>query len=342
VIGLDLETDLAVIKVDAGPLPALSIGDSEQLRPGQLVMAFGNPLGMQNTVSLGVVSSVARQLEADSPMIYLQTDAAIHSGSSGGPLVDLQGRIVGINTLMVSRTGGYEGLGFAAPANIVRTVYEQIRVHGRVRRGDIGVRAQTITPELAAGLGLARDHGVVLADVLPRSPAAKAGLAAGDIVLALDGKPMENSRQLQVGLYRHVVGDIVSLEVLRDGRSSAFPVALTERLDGAAGEAASADPRRHLVPQLGILAVALDPRVAQLLPAVRGARGVVVLSTVNGAIETRNGGLAPGDVIYAVNRTPVGELTALRAALDAIGPGQPIVLQLERNGELQYLTFLAE
>ncbi len=273
-------------------------------------------------------------------MIYVQTDAPINSGSSGGPLVDLQGRIVGVNTLMLSRSGGYEGLGFAAPSNIVRTVYEQIRAHGRVRRGDIGVRAQTITPELAAGLGLARSSGVLLADVLPRSPAAAAGLAAGDVVVALDGKAMENSRQLQVGLYRRFVGDVVTLDVLRDGRTAAYPVAMTERLDALAGTAT--DPRRNLVPKLGVLAVALDPRVARLLPAVRRGQGVVVLSTVSGAIEARDGGLEPGDVIYSVNRSAVTELDGLRATLDGIRPGDPVVLHLERKGELMFLAFLAE
>lgn len=342
VVGLDLETDLAVVKVDAGPLPALPIGDSDDLRAGQLVLAIGSPLGLQNTVSLGVVSAVARQLEPESPMIYVQTDAPIHAGSSGGALVDLRGRLVGLNTLMLTKGGGYEGLGFAAPANIVRTVFEQIRASGRVRRGDIGVRAQTITPELAGGLGLGRQTGVVLADVLPRSPAAVAGLAAGDIVVALDGKPMENGRQLQVGLYRRAVGDVVTLEVVRDGRPMMFPVALAERPDALAGVASTADPRRNLVPKLGILAVALDARVAGLLPAVRGLRGVVVLSTTSGAIETRDGGLAPGDVIHAVNRVPVAELAALGAALDSVPPGQPIVLHVERNGERMFLAFVGE
>lgn len=342
VVGLDLETDLAVIKVDAGPLPALAFGDSDGLRRGQLVLAFGNPLGLQNTVSLGVVSAVARQLEAESPMIYVQTDAEIHEGSSGGPLVDLQGRVVGINTLMLSRGGGYEGIGFAAPSNIARTVYEQIRAHGRVKRGDIGVRAQTITPDLAAGLGLGRQRGVVLADVLPRSPAARAGLAIGDVVLALDGKPMENGRQLQVGLYRHVVGDVVTLDVLRNGTPTPFPVAMTERIDVMTGETA-VDPRRNLVPRLGILAVPLDPRVARLLPVgARGPQGVVVLSTLAGAIEAKDGGLEPGDVIYAVNRTAVAELGGLRTALDALRPGEPLVLQVERKGELMFLSFLTE
>ena len=152
IVGLDLETDLAVIKVEATGLPTLAFGDSDDLRAGQIVVALGSPLGFNNSVSLGVVSAVARQLEPESPMVYVQSDAAISSGSSGGPLVDLRGRIVGINTLVASREGAAgEGLGFAAPSNIVRAVYEQIRQHGRVRRGDIGVRPQTLTPMLATG-----------------------------------------------------------------------------------------------------------------------------------------------------------------------------------------------
>lgn len=342
VVGLDLETDLAVVKVNETGLPVVPLGDSDSLRAGQLVLAFGSPLGLQNTVSLGVVSSVARQLERDSPMIYLQTDAPINAGSSGGPLVDLQGQLVGINTLMMSRTGGYEGLGFAAPSNIVRTVYEHIRKHGRVRRGDIGVRAQTITPELAAGLALPRDSGVILADVLPRSPAAIAGLRPGDLVLTLDGKAMENGRQLQVGLYRRFVGDVVSLEILRDGRTSTFPVAMTERQDPLAGMSSAVDPRLNLVDGLGVLAVTLSPQVAGLLPGLRTSTGVVVLSTVSGALDTADGGLAPGDVIYAVNRTAVHDLGTLRTAIRAVGQGQATVLQLERKGERMLLTFLVE
>ena len=206
VVGLDLETDLAVVKVEATGLTPLVFGDSDELRAGQLVVALGSPLGFHNSVSLGVVSAVARQLEPESPMVYVQSDASISSGSSGGPLVDLRGRIVGINTLVASREGAGDGLGFAAPSNIVRSVYEQIRRHGQVRRGDIGVRAQTLTAVLAAGLGVTRDHGVVLADVTPGGPAAQAGLRPGDVVVALDGKPMENGRQLQVGLYRRARG----------------------------------------------------------------------------------------------------------------------------------------
>jgi serine protease Do len=272
----------------------------------------------------------------------VQTDAPINAGSSGGPLVNLQGEVVGINTMMLSRSGGYEGVGFAAPSNIVRTVYEHIRRHGRVRRGDIGVRAQSITPALAAGLALPRDSGVVIADVVPRSPAAVAGITVGEIVLALDGKPMENGRQLQVGLYRRFVGDVVQLDVLRDGQTVRIPVAMTERQDPLIGLKAGADARRNLVAKLGILGVALDSRVGGLMPALRSVQGVVVVSTVSGVLDAKDGGLAPGDVIRGVNRTPVAALDDLRAALDGVGPGQPLVLHLERQGELLFLSVVAD
>ena len=255
VVGTDLETDLAVLKVQVDDqLPFLELGDSEALSPGQIVMAFGSPLGLENSVSLGVVSAVARQLRLGDPMIYIQTDASINPGNSGGPLVDVNGRVVGISTFILSQSGGSEGLGFAVPSNIVRTVYEQMRQHGRVRRGAIGARVQTVTPELAEGLGLAQDWGVILADVYPRGPADAAGLRVGDIVLAMDGKPMENARQFQVNLYPHGVGETVRVEVLprrpahrvhgldrrASGRSRPFPA------DGAAGRAsrvAAGDPR---------------------------------------------------------------------------------------------------
>jgi serine protease Do len=340
-IGIDLETDLAVIKVDERNLPALPFGDSDGLRAGELVAAFGSPLGFDNSVSLGVVSATARQLEPESPMIYVQTDAAINPGSSGGPLVDLRGHIVGINTLILSRSGGSEGLGFSAPSNIARAVYEQIRQFGRVRRGDIGVRAQTITPVLARGLALTRERGVVLADVIPGSPADGAGLRAGDVVLSLDGKPMDNGRQLQVNLYRHVVGDVVTLEIVRDGRTARCAVAVTERRDLSFLSDAM-DARQHMVAPLGILGLDLTEQIRQLLPAVRVATGVVVASTVAGATDSRDGGFAPGDVICAVNRTPVSGLSDLRELLGKLRTGDPVVVQLQRRGELMYLAFTLE
>ena len=342
IVGIDAETDLAVLRVSGPGLTAAAFGDSDNLRPGQLVLALGSPFGLHNSVSLGVVSASARQLEPESPMIYVQTDAAINPGSSGGPLVDLSGRLVGINTLIFSQGGGYDGIGFAAPSNVVRTVYEQIKAFGRVRRGDIGVRAQTVTPVLAAGLSLSRERGVVLADVLPGSSAEVAGLRAGDLVLTVDGKPMENGRQFHVGLYRGAAGQVVTLDILRGTQALRFPVALGERRDLIADLASATDPRENLVPRLGILGITVNPAIGQMLPGLRMKAGVVVASLANGTLDSRQGGLAAGDIVFGVNRTPVPGLDDLRAAIDTLKPGDPVVLHVERRGERLYLPFTIE
>src|SRR5262245_778457 len=246
-VGIDDETDVAVLKIDAGNLRALPFGDSEAIRSGQMVLAFGSPMGLQNSVSMGIISSVARQLEPESPMVYIQTDASINTGNSGGPLIDTKGRLIGINTLIISPSGANSGLGFAAPSNIVKAVFEQIKTSGRVRRGEIGVRAQTVTPVLAAGLKLPRDWGAVLSDVVPGGPADRAGLAVGDLIVSVDGKPIENGRQLNVTLYRRAVGDVVRLEVLREGQPKTVVVSVAERPDVMSQIIALADPRENVV-----------------------------------------------------------------------------------------------
>jgi serine protease Do len=341
VIGVDEETDVAVLRVEERGLPALPFGDSDDLRAGQMVLAFGSPLGLQNSVSLGIVSAPARQLEPESPMVYIQTDASINQGNSGGPLVDARGRLMGINTLILSGAASTSAPGFAAPANIVRAVFEQIRRTGRVRRGEIGVRAQTVTPILAAGLSLKRDQGAVLADVSPGSPADRAGLSVGDLVLTLDGKPIENGRQLHVNLYRRAVGDIVRLEVLRGDQPTTVTVPVTERADSLSAAMLPSDPRENVVGRLGILAATLDPKLAAVLP-LRAKAGVVVASASATVLDSDNGGLQPGDVIHAVNGQWISDLPALRAAIDAAKPGAPVVLQLERRGVLMYLAFTLE
>jgi serine protease Do len=341
VIGVDRETDLAVLKVDESGLPALELGDSEALRQGELVMAFGSPLGFEGSVSLGVVSAVARQLRPEDRMIYVQTDAAINPGNSGGPLVDLSGRVVGINTLIVSQSGGSEGVSFAAPSNIVRTVFEQIRRTGRVRRGEIGVRTQTLTPMLAAGLGLRQDHGVVLSDVRPDGPAARAGLRPSDVVLALDGKEMENARQLEVNLYARPAGQPVTLDVLRGADRLTLRVEVSERAGDPERFAALVTPERNVVAPLGILAVDVDEGLLRLLPPLRAQAGVLVAAAAPDAPAWRDP-LLPGDVIYTLNQEPVPTLARLRELLAARPAGRPVVLHVERAGELRYLAFELE
>ena len=341
-VALDDETDLAVVKVSEKDLPALTFADSDSVRPGQIVMAFGSPLGLNSSVTLGVVSAIARQLESEDPMVYLQTDAPINPGNSGGPLVNLEGQIVGINTLILTQSGGNEGLGFAAPSNIVRRVFEQIRQFGRVRRGEIGVRAQTITPLLAEGLQLGRDTGVVLSDVYPGGPASKAGAEVGDIVLRLDGKPMENGRQLQVNLYSRAVGDTVRLDLERRGTGLTLAVPVVEREDDPYRFSSLARPEDHMIPRLGVLGLSMTPDLAAMLPNLRVASGVVVAGASGEAVPGSDGQLTAGDVIHAVNSHAVRTLPDLRTAVDALKVGDAVVLQVERDAEFLYITLRIE
>jgi serine protease Do len=334
VVGADRETDLAVLKVNETGLAHLPLGDSETLRPGQLVLAFGNPLGLQNSVSMGVVSSTARQIKTDDPTIYIQTDASINPGNSGGPLVDVDGKVMGINTFILSQSGGSEGIGFAIPSNIVKTVFEQIRKDGHVHRGQVGVRTQTITPPLVSGLSLARDSGVLVADVTPDGPAEEAGLKIGDIVLAMDGKPMENARQFDVDVYRHSVGDNIKLTVLRQAQQLDVNVEVSERDDDPQRFADLVDPEKNQVRKLGILGIEITQKIAALLPELRKPYGVVVaarIASVPNAAE-----LQPGDVIHEINGAPIATIAALREMLDQQKPDAPLVLQVERDGKMMY------
>jgi serine protease Do len=341
VAGLDRETDIAVLKVEERGLPALELGDSESLRQGQLVMAFGSPLGLENSASLGVVSAVARQLKPDDPMIYVQTDASINPGNSGGPLVDAEGRMVGLNTLILSQSGGNEGIGFAAPSNIVRSVYQQLRQSGRVRRGVIGVRAQTITPSLATGLGLVFDRGVVLSDVTPSGPAEASGLRAGDVVMTLDGKPMENARQFDVNLYRRVPGDRVTLSIRRGLQALDVAVSVVARPDDTDRFLAMVTPEKNLIPRLGVLALELDDELRKAAGgALRGREGVLIAARSSDSDEAYD--LRPGDVVYSVNGVSVLGLSELRSAVGRPALGQPLVLHVERGGRLIYVVIEAE
>ena len=341
IVGIDDETDLAVLKIDEKNLPALPLGDSDALRQGQIVLAYGSPLGLENSVSMGIVSAVGRQLEIDDPMVYIQTDAPINPGNSGGPLVDTEGRVVGINTMILSQSGGNEGLGFAAPSNIVKTVFEQIRTGGRVRRGTIGVFAQTITPTLAAAMKLSQDWGVILGDVFPETPAAIAGLRIGDVVLSVDGKRMENGRQFEVNLYRRAVGDTVTVEVLRGTEALKFPVPVAEREDDPTRFAEMVTPERNIVPRLGVLALDIDERVASMLGELRVAHGVLV-AAMSADAPTSEQALHAGDVIVSFNGAPVTNLADLRSAVGRLATRAAVVLQVQRLGQLMFVALEVE
>jgi serine protease Do len=338
-VGTDPETDLAVLKVALTDLPFARLGDSDSLAPGQVVLAFGSPFGLASTVTMGVVSAVGRQFRDEDRMIYIQTDTPINPGNSGGPLVTDEGVVIGINTLILTQSGGSEGVGFAAPANIVRFVYDQIRTSGRVRRGQIGVFAQTITPALSSGLRLSREWGVVLGDVYPNSPAAKAGLRVGDVILSVDGKPMENGRQFDVTLYQQHPGSSVNLEVGRGLQRLTLKVGVVERRDDANRFRDLVTPDQNLIPRLGLLGLDLTPELARLIPGIREARGVVVAGV---ALNAGSAGPLPGDVIYGVNGVQIRTLADLRSSIGQVAPDSAVILQVGRQGQLRFLTVTLE
>jgi serine protease Do len=330
-----------VVKVEARGLPTLMFGDSDALRPGQIVLAFGSPLGLESSVSMGVVSAVARQLTPEDPMIYIQTDATINPGNSGGALVDTEGRLVGINTLIYTQSGGSEGIGFAAPSNIVRNVFSQIHKYGRVRRGEIGVNTQTITPLMAEALGLTFDAGVVLGDVAANGPAGKAGLEPGDIVLSLDGKAMENGRQFRINVYTRGVGEQVAIEVRRGPRTLTVRVPVVER-ENDTGQLEALISTQQVIRNLGIIGLDLTAKIAELLPTVRRDKGVVVARVTPETPYSQQGRLQPGDVIYAMNGRPVSGVEELKAAMAELKSSAAAVMLIERQSTLMYLAFRVE
>ena len=338
IIGVDTESDLAVLKVDRKGLTALKFMNSDRLRQGDLVLALGAPMGLANSMSLGIVSAAARSLGEQNSMVYVQTDASINPGNSGGPLVSMSGLLAGLNTFILSQSGGNEGLGFAIPANTVRDVYSQIRKYGEVKRGELGVFTQNITPVMAKGLSLARDHGVVIADVEPESPADSAGLRRGDVLVSLDGKAIGSASQLENRIFRRQAGEKIQLAILRGKQELTFSLSVRERADPSSLLARLAHPERNLISRLGVLCVQIDKEIAAMIPGLRREYGLIVAAKAPDG-QSQFIDLQPGDIIDAINTVPVAFLDTLRSSLDDMKPGDPVVLQIERNGRFQYLAF---
>jgi serine protease Do len=338
VVGTHAESDLAVLKIEASGLPALVLRDA-LVKQGELVFAIGSPQGLASTITLGIVSAASRQTDLDAPMLFVQTDAPINPGNSGGPLVNADGEVVGINTFILSRSGGSQGLGFAIPAPVVRFVYEALRKRGRVNRVEFGISAQGITPVMAAGLGLQRDWGVVVSDVTPGGPAEEAGLREGDIVEAVDGRQIDSLPGLTTAQYM-AKSERLEVRVLRGGqqvkmqvRAAEYNRPMDEVMDYGSLE-------KQLVRRLGILAIEVDDKVRQLV-RLRKPSGVIVAGRTLDAsgLDT---GLLPGDTIHALNRVPIESVEELRRAMKERKGGEAIVLQIEREGRFRYLVFETE
>ena len=344
IIGVDRGTDVALIKVDRTGLPTLRFGDSDALRQGDIVLAIGSPLGLKNSVSMGVVSAPSRQINEDNPVGYIQTDASINPGNSGGALVTTEGRLIGINSFIYSQSGGSQGIGFAIPSNIVQNVYQQLKSKGHVHKGEIGVFVQDITPIMAAGLQLPRPTGALVTDVEPGSPAESAGLKPRDIVLSLDNRPVEYARDFELVFYRRMKGDHVSLKVLRDGQDLPKPIVVEVSEQEGEVDNALADsvkPENNLVPRLGILCIEIDTKLAKAIPDLRLPDGLIVAAKSPEG-QGRYIDLQAGDVIHTMNNQPVGSLETFRTVIDGLKTGEPVALLIERSATFRYIAFEIE
>jgi len=340
-IGQHKETDLALLKIEETGLPTLPL-ISQRPRVGQLVFAIGSPEGLQNSVTMGVISALARQPDASKPLSYLQTDAPINPGNSGGPLVDMNGSVLGINTFILSQGGGSEGLGFAIPARVVDFVYHSLRKYGHVHRVEIGAGAQEITPTLAEGLRLPQRWGVVVDDVKPDGPAAAAGLQVQDIILSADDRRIETLPSLSAALYLHRIDQVVKLEILRGTEKKTLYIPAIESRDHIDELMDAVNPDNSLIPRLGVLAIDLTSELrSKLGSSLRIPSGVIVVGRAADLILPDTG-LQAADVIHQLNTTPIDSVDTLRTAVNALKTGDAVVLQVERDAGLQYVSFEME
>jgi serine protease Do len=337
-VGADKDIDLALIKVDAKNLPILNLAPTRSVHPGELVLAVGSPEGLQSSVTMGVVSSVARQPDSDQPAVYIQTDAPINPGNSGGPLIDIDGYVIGLNTMILSQSGGSEGLGFAIPACTVQFVYENLRKYGHVHRTEIQANAQEITPTLAEGLGLSQDWGVIISDVTSGGPAAAGGLRPGDVVHSVDGHPVTALPDLATALYLHSPKKSVLIDVLRGSGKVSLIIPAQQDDDKPNDLADLIDPEK-LIGRLGVFVRDFNDIVPSVLRnSVRIASGVVVVAQ-SPELNSYTSNLRAGDILHTFNGTPIESVQQLRSQLQGTKNGHAVVLQIERAGKLQYIAF---
>jgi serine protease Do len=336
VVGRDAKTDLALLKIEASGLPVVPLGDSSQLQVGEPVMAIGNPFGLEQTVTTGIVSATGRVIGNGPYDDFIQTDASINPGNSGGPLINTQGQAVGINTAIFSRSGGSIGIGFAIPVNVAKPVVTQLAATGHIVRGWLGVAIQPVTADLARGFHLSGPEGALVASVVDGSPADKAGIKAGDVIVEYDGGKVASADELPRAVAQTAVGHSVPLTVVRDGKRVAL-TATVARL--AENEQAEAAPEGQAKPTLGLALESLTPTLASEL-GVTAQRGVVVRQ-VDGDGPAANAGLRPGDVIVEVDRHPVGSVADVRSAVANHPKKEPLLLLVQRKDATLYIAVTA-
>ena len=336
IVGLDAKTDVAVVKIEGTNLPVMNFGDSSKVHVGDFALAVGNPFGIGETMTAGIISATGRGgLGIEDYEDFLQTDAAINPGNSGGALVSVRGELVGLNTAILSGGGGNQGVGFAVPANMARSVMDQIIKHGKVTRGSIGVMIQPVTAELAKSFGLTgQARGALVASVTPNSPAERAGIKSGDIILDLNGSPIVDSRNLGLKVSMLSPGTTVNLRIFREGHEQEIPVTLEEMPGGQT--ASSTAPGAPSGPRLGITVDQLTPQVARQFGLPAQTTGVVI-TDITAASPAEEAGLRRGDVIQEVNHKAVTGLDQFRNSVRQAG-SQPVLLLVDRGGDHMYVV----
>src|SRR5437762_3902793 len=337
-VGTDPGTDVALLKIEEKNLPAITFADSEKARAGDIVLAIGNPFGLRQTVTMGIISAVGRGgIGIVDYENFIQTDAAINMGNSGGALVDAAGRLLGINTAIFSRSGGNQGVGFAIPANLARDVMQSLREKGRVVRGYIGASVHTLTPELAEAMKLKGQlTGALVGEVTPKSPAEKAGIRTGDVITAVNGKKVSDARELRLMIGSMAPGTKVQVEVNREGQNKTFNVELAEMPAGVAEEGAEASPEESAQPEkttvFGGVAVAdITDDVRNALNLSRDIKGAVI-AEIDSDSPAAKAGLREGDVIQEVNKQPVRNAKELVAISKKLKPNEKILIRVWSQG----------
>jgi serine protease Do len=332
-IGSDTPSDLAVLKIDASNLPVLSPGDSDKVRVGDICLAVGNPLGIGQTVTSGIISAKGRQTDLSDGNFedFLQTDASINQGNSGGALVDTSGQLIGINSQILSTSGGNIGIGFAIPSNMAKNVMDQLITKGKVSRGQLGVTIQYINSDLSASLGMKEVRGVLVNNVNPGGPADRAGMKAGDVILAINGNPVNDVNELRNRVAAAGGGAEVTLSTLRNNNEQQVHVKLGEFNPKGDAAPSGSGGDQNGAGMLGISVAPVTPEIASELRLPRGTQGLAV-QNVDPSGAAANAGIQSGDVIEQVNRQPVRSVDELRSALQKSGD-RPALLMVNRGGQ---------
>lgn len=336
IVGADPKTDLAIIKIKASELPAIVWGDSDHIEVGEFVLAIGSPFGLNQTVTSGIISAKGRaNVGIADYEDFIQTDAAINPGNSGGALVNIRGELIGINTAIFTRSGGYMGIGFAVPSNMAKSVMDSLVKEGKVTRGWLGVYIQDITPELAKQFKLSNNSGALISDVMDGSPADKAGLQRGDVILQYNGKEVENNSHLRNMVAQTPVGKTIDVRVIRDGRTELLKVVIGELpADLAKGESGEGSPEGVFQ---GVTVQGLTTELRERLDIPDKIKGVVV-SGVAADSPAQGYGLKPGDVILQINRKDVRTVKDFSKAAEEVKKGDSVLMLVYRDGMTIYIT----